>query len=548
MRAPMLAMTLSAATVTAMELQLHRQEAPFSIKRNLHTAERMRRLDDGRYEVVPLNLGMGTHYTWVYAGTPPQRTSVIVDTGSHEMAFPCKGCNGCGKHTDTPFDALASSTLLYPTCSDMAADKVVKCAACEEDTCVVSQMYSEGSSWKAVMVEDNVWLGDAAVDATANSSFGTRFRFGCQREETGLFTTQVANGIMGVSNKAHNVVKKLFVEDKIDHNVFSLCFTPTGGAMSIGTALTARHKENATYAQVTFDETGWYAVEVRGIRIAGAPIQVESLDRLMNGPRKVIVDSGTTDSYLPDALAGAFHAAFNEAIGKDYEPNGDGYSKTEKRKMPTIEFVLAGTDGDDVIMAIPPSRYLKKKENGRYYPTILLDETAGGVIGADLMMNHDVIFDPDRNRVGFAKADCDVEARPSEDGEESLDDGAPESHVVVDNLEAAVQNASIVTKKEDDEEYPLVLTLGGISIGVLFVVGMAVAICKSKDPRWTQVNLDELDHEEVVELVENVDASEAAHESLSYDTPPDADDEFFNAHHEEEIVDKAALHQMDVQV
>lgn len=32
-----------------------------------------------------------THYTWVYAGTPPQRASVIVDTGSGILAFPCSG-------------------------------------------------------------------------------------------------------------------------------------------------------------------------------------------------------------------------------------------------------------------------------------------------------------------------------------------------------------------------------------------------------------------------------------------------------------------------
>jgi len=33
----------------------------------------------------------------VYVGTPPQRKSVIVDTGSHYTAFPCAGCNNCGE-------------------------------------------------------------------------------------------------------------------------------------------------------------------------------------------------------------------------------------------------------------------------------------------------------------------------------------------------------------------------------------------------------------------------------------------------------------------
>jgi len=38
---------------------------------------------------APLFQGMGTHYADVWVGTPPQRKSVIVDTGSHYTAFPC---------------------------------------------------------------------------------------------------------------------------------------------------------------------------------------------------------------------------------------------------------------------------------------------------------------------------------------------------------------------------------------------------------------------------------------------------------------------------
>jgi hypothetical protein len=45
---------------------------------------------------APLFEGIGTHYSFIWVGTPPQRVSVIMDTGSHHTAFPCVGCN-CGK-------------------------------------------------------------------------------------------------------------------------------------------------------------------------------------------------------------------------------------------------------------------------------------------------------------------------------------------------------------------------------------------------------------------------------------------------------------------
>lgn len=41
---------------------------------------------------LPLHAGYGTHYAFMYVGTPAQRVSVILDTGSHWTAFPCTGC------------------------------------------------------------------------------------------------------------------------------------------------------------------------------------------------------------------------------------------------------------------------------------------------------------------------------------------------------------------------------------------------------------------------------------------------------------------------
>lgn len=40
-------------------------------------------------------------------GTPPQAQTVIVDTGSHLLAFPCSDCNlksrNCGHHLSNPY-------------------------------------------------------------------------------------------------------------------------------------------------------------------------------------------------------------------------------------------------------------------------------------------------------------------------------------------------------------------------------------------------------------------------------------------------------------
>jgi hypothetical protein len=65
-------------------------------------------------EILPLYPGYGTHFAYIYVGTPPQRQSVIIDTGSHYTAFPCVGCAQCGQHTDSYWDPNNSTTKDIP--------------------------------------------------------------------------------------------------------------------------------------------------------------------------------------------------------------------------------------------------------------------------------------------------------------------------------------------------------------------------------------------------------------------------------------------------
>jgi hypothetical protein len=136
--------------------------------------------------ITPLFQGYGTHFSYVYVGTPPQRQSLIVDTGSHYTAFPCAGCAQCGSHTDAYWDMRNSSTA-----------RVSKCG---KDPCSFGQSYSEGSSWKAIKVYDKFWVGGLAAESVVHGpDFSIDFMFGCQTSETGLFRTQLADGIMGMA-------------------------------------------------------------------------------------------------------------------------------------------------------------------------------------------------------------------------------------------------------------------------------------------------------------------------------------------------------------
>lgn len=69
--------------------------------------------------VIPLygNATLGYYYANIYVGNPPQEQSVIVDTGSGQLALPCSKCISCGnRHIHPPFRMSQSNTSKFVTC------------------------------------------------------------------------------------------------------------------------------------------------------------------------------------------------------------------------------------------------------------------------------------------------------------------------------------------------------------------------------------------------------------------------------------------------
>ena len=63
------------------------------------------------------NASLGYYYVTLFVGHPPQQQSVIIDTGSGQLALPCNKCTNCNpKHIDIPFDMKKSKTAEYITC------------------------------------------------------------------------------------------------------------------------------------------------------------------------------------------------------------------------------------------------------------------------------------------------------------------------------------------------------------------------------------------------------------------------------------------------
>lgn len=417
-------------------------------------------------QVGALYQGYGTHYVDLWVGTPFQRQTVIVDTGSGVTAFPCSGCHDCGAapdyHTDKYFIEDDSSSFYKLGCNECSRGRCTNIGG--KKGCKISMSYQEGSSWAAYEGRDVAYIGgphDEPLDPLEQgesgdnpdhaSSFAFPLDFGCQISLTGLFKTQLADGIMGMDNAGSSFWKQMYGHSMIKEKKFSLCFarqsTTTregteAGAMTMGGVDTNLHLSPMVFAQ-NVRSSGFFTVHVTKMYLRDGSggefakssddeaevVQLDVSEQNLNSGG-VIVDSGTTDTYLNRRMADPFKAAYKLLTGKNYNNKATKMTFEEVKKLPTIMFQIKaaptgpedtapGADANlagaldpsspnDIVIAVPATHYMEYDEsNGMYTARVYLDEGGGSVFGANTMMGHDILFDVDGKRLGWAESRCD---------------------------------------------------------------------------------------------------------------------------------------------
>ncbi len=372
---------------------------------------------------VPLHAHSGTHHVHVYIGSPPQRQTLIVDTGSRVMAFPCKQCRSCGHHASPYFDPTRSTTHRVSTCGKCLLEGISTCSFFG-DQCEINQKYTEGSSWFANEVEDMVWLGTSNVVESIEDhmQLAIPYAFGCQTSIKGLFQKQYADGILGLARHETSMVAAYFKAKAIRRNAFSLCLTMDAGHLSLGGSMpTQFHHEPMKMTPLT-REHGWYSVEVTHFLVGDIEVTSSarnlSVLKTINAGKGCILDSGTTDTYLPAKLAKLLgEAALVATEGlTDFSDRTRqrSYSFEEFQMLPTLTFVMA----NNVTLIMQPRNYMEgitfdnSNEIEKWKSTkiltnrVYLDEMEGAVLGANAMIGFDILFDAQGHQVGIAKADC----------------------------------------------------------------------------------------------------------------------------------------------
>jgi hypothetical protein len=75
----------------------------------------------------------------------------------------------------------------------------------------------------------------------------------------------------------------------------------------------------------------------------------------------------------------------------------------------------------DLLIAIPATNYMEFSPRTKQYSSrVYFTETSGGVLGSNTMQGHNVVFDWENGRIGFAESSCTYDRK---DSPEEADDG-----------------------------------------------------------------------------------------------------------------------------
>lgn len=138
----------------------------------------------------------------------------------------------------------------------------------------------------------------------------------------------------------------------------------------------------------------------------------------MNSGKGVIVDSGTTDTYLNKNMARSFNKMWKKVTGKDYAHSPISLDDEQLKSLPTILVQCQAYDlqidpsiqnpesivgyagkldpssPNDLLIAIPATNYMEYSPRTKLYASrVYFTETSGGVLGSNTMQGHNVLFD-----------------------------------------------------------------------------------------------------------------------------------------------------------
>jgi len=279
-----------------------------------------------------------------------------------------------------------------------------------ENQCQLTVRYTEGSSWTAYEHVDTLWF-----DKTQH---GAPVHYGCQFYESGLFRKQHEDGILGLAMNDQMITSTYKQHRSIEHNSFSICLNHSSKETKGYFTLGGTKNTKMEFTPIIPNPNGWYVIRIESLLIGQQPLGTSNFMRdtkqtilqSFHKNKGTIIDSGTTDIYLPVGIAPFFIRVWESITKKQYTNEPMLLTYKEYTEIPNVTLVLQG--GYHWVLRpkyyLEPTDKMEEKWEGKkaFVNRIYLTEPSGAVLGVNAMMGHEIYFDIENQRIGFADSDC----------------------------------------------------------------------------------------------------------------------------------------------
>lgn len=334
-------------------------------------------------------------------GTPPIDQSVLVDTGSDLCYVNCTECIGeCNPTTQMEFDPSLSETYQRLPCNGTVCSEHFSCGDDYPDNtvCPYTNKYDDGSAVIGVLSNETVTISP--------SNKIPNFIFGCNEKITGSTYQIVESGLFGFGRGPLSFISQL---PPSYPKIFSYCFPGTSnlGYLKLGHPTPVVNNTTISYTpMVKLERPPYYWVDVLGVAISGVSLDI---NQTLFTDAGVIVDSGTSLTYLPRTAYNVIEAAFkNEMEGYTLTPSEDDslcYNITgvDYFYVPPMVFMLGG--GVNLTLVDDQIYYLYGEDQA-CFSISPVDDDNGGILGYQQMKKFEIVYDLENLQIGFRSGTC----------------------------------------------------------------------------------------------------------------------------------------------
>ncbi|XP_057951081.1 aspartic proteinase CDR1-like [Malania oleifera] len=355
--------------------------------------------DGGRLsQVTPNN---GEYLLNISIGTPPTQILAIADTGSDLIWTQCAPCTNCYKQNAPLFSPKKSSTYKTISCTATACTNYDSHQCGTNNGCEYSAQYGDQSYTIAVLSTDTVNVDTAGGKPVSLPNT----IFGCGYNNNGTFDEN-ESGIVGLGGGSYSAIAQM---NSIIGGKFSYCLLPIGsggfskmnfgddGAVSgsgpISTAIVSKAPD--THYYVTLESISVGSEKVDFVSNAAAVAAEEE--------GNIIIDSGTTLTFLPEEMYDNFEKAVKASIDLDPLEGTEGLLCYKSEKHIDVPVITAHFAGADVELN-SVNTFVRTAED-----TVCLSfvsSSSPAIFGNLAQVNLLVGFDLDARTVSFKPTDC----------------------------------------------------------------------------------------------------------------------------------------------